>query len=410
MTKQRIFGLDLIRATAILLVVLHHGFQLLSFHFIPLPDGVDIFFVLSGYLIGGIIIKSVNKTQLFTFSDLKIFWFRRWFRTLPAYWVTLMLNLILYFFIHFQGQSIKTTLKLVFLKEKLWEYFFFIQNLFEGMKSSFFSESWSLSVEEWFYLILPLLLIATLKSKLSTKNAILISILGLILLPMTGRYFLSDIHSSGNWLPARLLVIMRLDNIGLGVLISYFQYYKPQQWKNVASKKWIVPLGIIIFYGCFYLVFKGYNFLNSPTITNLLFYTLTSVGVMMVIPYLSTVMGTGSKFEQVITSISLYSYSIYLLNYSLVIGIIKILSPHPATIMGELFNYICYLIVTFSGAFLLYKYVELPFMKFRDEHFSGHTKTVGKSQIPENQIFVDSVLNSQSNSVILQSNFKNQYT
>ncbi|MFD0989494.1 acyltransferase family protein [Mariniflexile jejuense] len=91
--KHRIFGLDVIRAVAILLVIFSHSTILLF------PDkettllviirffgtiGVDLFFVLSGFLIGGNILKQLaqEKTAL---KDFVYFWIRRWFRTLPNY-------------------------------------------------------------------------------------------------------------------------------------------------------------------------------------------------------------------------------------------------------------------------------------------------------------------------------------
>jgi peptidoglycan/LPS O-acetylase OafA/YrhL len=86
--NKRVFGLDLLRAAAILFVVIDHGNLLLP----DLPrkiadlfvfDGVAIFFVLSGYLIGGILLDKLESG--FNQHSLLDFWIRRWFRTLPNY-------------------------------------------------------------------------------------------------------------------------------------------------------------------------------------------------------------------------------------------------------------------------------------------------------------------------------------
>ena len=89
---NRVFGLDFLRAIAISLVLISH----ISLLLFPTSDnfflkiirifgavGVDLFFVLSGFLIGGILLKHIdlNKTN---FKDLLIFWKWRWFRTVVS--------------------------------------------------------------------------------------------------------------------------------------------------------------------------------------------------------------------------------------------------------------------------------------------------------------------------------------
>ena len=367
---KRIFGLDLLRASAILLVMLHHGFQLFPFPFPPVPDGVDIFFVLSGYLIGGILIKIVEKKQGFLWSDLKTFWFRRWFRTLPAFWVALVLNLIIYFFINLQNQSVRDTFKLMFAKEKLWEYFFFMQNFATNLKSRFFAESWSLSVEEWFYLLLPIFIFLLIKSRLKPLKAIFLSILIIIIVPILLRFSFSDIHLKLSWLSTRMVVVMRLDSIGCGVLMAFIRFYKPKIWELLANYKSLILLGVIIFYGSFLIIFMGYEYLNSSVLTNLFFYTLTNIGVMIAIPAMSKMMAKDTVFEQIITFISLTSYSIYLLNFSIIVALIQIIRPNPATRVEEFISLIAYLIITFGASYLMYRFVEQPFMKLRDKYFS----------------------------------------
>ncbi len=370
LNHKRIFGLDLLRATAILLVMLHHGFQLFPIPLPPVPDGVDIFFVLSGYLIGGILIKTIEKKQGFSGSDLKTFWFRRWFRTLPAFWVTLFLNFVIYFFINLQTQTAKDTLKLMIFKEKLWEYFFFIQNFATNLKSRFFAESWSLSVEEWFYLLLPVFILFSIKSGLKPLRAIFLSILIIIIIPILLRFSFSDIHIKMSWLSTRMIVVMRLDSIGCGVLMAFIRYYKPKIWDVLANYKSLILLGIIIFYGSFLIIFKGHEYLNSSVLTNVFFYTLTNIGVMIVIPAMSKMMARDTVFEKVITFISLTSYSIYLLNYSIIVALIQMIRPNPATRFEEFMSLMAYLIITFGASYLMYRFVEQPFMKLRDKYFS----------------------------------------
>ena len=100
---SRLFGLDLIRAIAISLVVLSHCTFLLcpgkTAMFLDVVRlfgavGVDLFFVLSGYLIGGLLLKQIASRNT-NFKDLFTFWKRRWLRTLPNYALVLILNSLL---------------------------------------------------------------------------------------------------------------------------------------------------------------------------------------------------------------------------------------------------------------------------------------------------------------------------
>src|SRR4051812_30333605 len=99
---KRIFGLDIVRAMAILLVMLAHtlpGVQrfpvLGKVTYCCAFFGVDLFFVLSGFLIGGIVIRELENDRLNASAGLLTFWKRRWFRTLPNYYLFLLVNVAL---------------------------------------------------------------------------------------------------------------------------------------------------------------------------------------------------------------------------------------------------------------------------------------------------------------------------
>ena len=142
--KNRVLGLDIVRSIAILLVVYTHAIAFIPkgiwrfYYLLPRPgiDGVSIFFVLSGFLIGTILLKIIDKSD-FTHRVLLNFWIRRWFRTLPNYFLILLILLI--YQVTVIGNMGGFNLK----------YLIFSQNLLHA-HPEFFSEAWSLSVEEWF--------------------------------------------------------------------------------------------------------------------------------------------------------------------------------------------------------------------------------------------------------------------
>jgi len=131
--KHRIFGLDVVRTLAVLLVLISHS----TFLLFPQENnflititrffgtvGVDLFFVLSGFLIGRIILRLLKQEKV-SFNDLFYFWIRRWFRTLPNYFLILILNIILFYVFH--GELIN----------RIGYYFVFLQN-FSTAQSDFF--------------------------------------------------------------------------------------------------------------------------------------------------------------------------------------------------------------------------------------------------------------------------------
>jgi peptidoglycan/LPS O-acetylase OafA/YrhL len=144
----RALGLDVLRIVASLAIVAYHAsFRASHLHQGPLKDGylaVDVFFVLSGWLLAGQAIAMrmrLNDVRAFVGG----FWVRRWLRTVPAYWFVLA--------ILFAAGSL------------LWEPFgireFFIRALFlQSILEPYpYGVTWSLITEEWFYLLLPLVLL-----------------------------------------------------------------------------------------------------------------------------------------------------------------------------------------------------------------------------------------------------------
>src|SRR5262245_39179853 len=96
-STDRVFGLDVLRAAAVSMVLVAHA-RYLVMPLLPSAAclsifgflGVELFFVLSGFLIGGIILRTFPEVP--RLPTLGHFWIRRWFRTLPNYYLFLALN------------------------------------------------------------------------------------------------------------------------------------------------------------------------------------------------------------------------------------------------------------------------------------------------------------------------------
>jgi peptidoglycan/LPS O-acetylase OafA/YrhL len=149
-------GLDLLRAFAIAWVMLFHAWAMLSTSYAidawhqPFAAfqsygwmGVDLFFVLSGYLIGTQVLKPLSKGLSFSFAD---FYLRRAFRILPVFLLVLAL--------YFCWPAFREASGI----QPLWQFLTFTMNLLiDYQHNKAFSHAWSLCVEEHFYLLFPLL-------------------------------------------------------------------------------------------------------------------------------------------------------------------------------------------------------------------------------------------------------------
>lgn len=361
---NRIYGLDILRALAIFFVVLGHSAILLpsdkrAYIHLLVFDGVSMFFVLSGFLIGGILIKILMKEG----CNLKIilnFWKRRWFRILPIYFFILLVILGLHYF--FVDGFI--------VRDKL-DYFIFSQNLF-WPHPAFFPEVWSLSIEEWFYLLIPIVLFVLINAaKLPVPKAVLVTAIGILIAVTLFRYYRYvnlDIDSLQTWdIVFRKQVFTRFDILMFGVIGAYLYCFHSFLWKKY--RMLFLCFGIILF------VIDRYNpfGLNPIGFYGCVFsFTTNALATLFVLPFLSSVkIGKGVVYK-CITYISLISYSMYLINFVIVkywiIGLID--WTFLKSIHGYIFilvRYFMYWFFTIMISILLYKYIELPMMNLRDK-------------------------------------------
>ena len=364
--SPRIFGLDLMRAIAILMVLSSHvlwiyptttGSVISLIHWFGYL-GVELFFVLSGFLIGGILLK-VFLQESFSLSTL--FWFlkRRWYRTLPNYYLVLGINLLI-------------ALVIGYTLDDPWKYVFFWQNLASPMLP-FFTESWSLSVEEYAYVLLPAVLgFGYFLFQTTNKSAYFFwSVLCLILVFIFTKYIWYTNHpnpTSEQWnLGLKSVVIYRLDAIFMGVLCSWIQLNFQTFWKKYSEI--FALLGI----GLFSLLTVGVSYFKlqmstAPFFWTVLYLPLHSLAIAFFLPLLSQwTKLTISWMERPIVWISKISYSVYLLHYGVILQLMNYYFPTETLAMSTLTIYVLiYLVITFIASSLLYRYYEKPIMDLRD--------------------------------------------
>lgn len=374
--KNRVYGLDILRAFAILFVVLVHGKSYLpqevqALHKYVQMDGVSIFFVLSGFLIGGILIK-LFETKEINWNLMFNFWIRRWFRTLPNYFLVLIAIIVM-------KSYYKDILSIL-------DYFVFAQNLWYP-HPKFFPEAWSLSVEEWFYLTIPLFAFVLMKVfKIRPKPTILVTALIVLISVTAFRYFrwsTVEMASYKDFDPLfRQQVITRLDSLMYGIIGAFLMYYYRELWFRY--KNLLLFLGLAVIVGLKIADLNG--MMPVRQMFNCVFsFSVFSLGILLMLPYLSDLKkGKGALFRFV-TLTSLISYSMYLVNYTVIK--FQILKKIPFNdflgnnLGSQLLQYALFWILTYVISALIFRYFEIPMMNFRD-----HPKVKNRFPLtPKNQ-------------------------
>jgi len=238
-------GLDLLRSLAVVVVTIYHA-GIMGF---PLPGrvhrfgwiGVDLFFVLSGYLIGGQLLASLARHQS---PALGRFFERRALRILPAYLVILAIYLFLPSWREYPEMF------------PAWKFLFSVQNI--GLRGgTAFSHAWSLAVEDQFYLLLPfILLLLTRRSRWPVIVPCGIVIGGIAL-----RYFLAvlspaetgvDFRAYQTWI--YYATWTRLDPLVFGVVLAAIQKFRPQWWQRVMDlAPGLLPAGLALIVSAFWI-------------------------------------------------------------------------------------------------------------------------------------------------------------
>lgn len=294
MTTARNENLDALRAAAILGVLASHTLILAPLKIgVALSwigqFGVDLFFVLSGWLIGGLFWRELRERGQ---VDVGRFVLRRVLRTAPPYYVILPFA---WSAAHFFSPAAPPF---------DWHFLVFLQNYLP--KIPFFSISWSLCVEEHFYLVFPMSLM--LLARLGAPLKLVLWTL-LIFSPLC-RTFLETTATVDEFDATVLGTHLRLDGLAVGILLSYIHTFDMNQWQVV--RRWsrrLLPLAIV------------FPFI-SPNLPDRLFYEigLTLMAVSLAVLVVNASQDSPWRLTQVpgIAMLAKISYSVYL-THSLVI-------------------------------------------------------------------------------------------
>jgi peptidoglycan/LPS O-acetylase OafA/YrhL len=248
----------------------------------------------------------------------------------------------------------------------------FLQN-FEAEKLLFFPVSWSLSIEEWFYLLCPIVFLLISKLSNSNKKVLIFSNL-FILLFINILRIVYVINYDPSWdQGVRKQIPIRLDSLLIGVLLASVKFYWVKFYTKVARGKiYLIASLIILYYFGMQFVYDGItqNTINNSFYSRTLLFFVVSLSCAVIIAYFeqSKVNRTSSSvFRKVITFLSKISYSIYLVHFPIFKFLSVVLESHNSIVVKFSLLF-CSLILTLIFATVLYYCIEIPFLKLRDKY------------------------------------------
>jgi peptidoglycan/LPS O-acetylase OafA/YrhL len=367
--RVRVKQLDILRALAVLLVFGSHKEAFTLWSRIGWI-GVDLFFVLSGFLVSGLLFKEYIK---FSRINPKRFLVRRGLKIYPAFYVFLLVSLL-----------VKAVFSVEIPVRSVLSETFFLQNYVPGL----WAHTWSLAVEEHFYLLLIAAFFVAQRQKREDKGAfrwlphitILIS-----LLILSARIFTSYYIQPRELLTHSFPTHLRLDSLLFGVLLSYYDHFQHDSFLAFIARRTMPILTVSCLFVSTCLFIDQQSFFMTTIGLTLLY--LGFGGLVVISLYGNLVIpNVIGKFWNPVASalarVGFYSYSIYL--WHVIIGTWGILLVRRLLhrTIDERLEFLLYAVASIICGIIMAKLIEQPVLKLRNRYFPARGEAVERPDIP----------------------------
>lgn len=357
-TVRHKVSLDLLRAVAILMVLGRHSFSSGLWHRLGW-SGVDLFFVISGFLVSGLMFGELKNT-----GNLRIgrFLARRALKIYPSFYLFLLVSLLAAWF---TDRSI-TGLQII-------SEVFYLQSYIDGM----WMHTWSLSVEEHFYLIMAMVLAIWQRRgfPMNVSRTMLLLVMSLCLL-IALRFVYCWPHRGENWF-AFSATHMRADGIWIGIILAYaYHFGSLQAWLN--TKRWLFALVFVIALATLYFFSAGSHAMNTWGMTvvclgygGLLCLCLGWESQLQRWKSSEHASATKKRALSVVSTIGKHSYSIYLWHLFADNLLVKLgIFDAMGWVYGGVGAGLCTVGVSVLLGLLMGRIVEGPILRWRNQKFA----------------------------------------
>ena len=325
-------SLDVLRGLAILLVLGRH-YNHPGLWFKAGFSGVDLFFVLSGFLISGLLFSEYRRNGAI---DLKRFWIRRSFKIYPAFYAFMIFVIVDY---ACMGE----------LTRHIFSDLFFLQDYIKPIAG----HGWSLGVEEKFYFALPILLL--LMMRLGRNRVDPFRFVPHVFIVLFCGCLALRIHAlmhNASWEASSHPAHLRIDSLFAGVTLGYFQHFRGEEFQRAGRWPLWIP-GIAL------LIPLAFWDLGSPWMDTIGFGML-SLGYGLIVLWAVNRSFPRSRLLRAMAWIGRFSYSIYLWHFP-----VRMFLAYDAT--SNLLLLPVYLAACLGFGWLAAWLVETPFLRLRDK-------------------------------------------
>lgn len=369
-------SIDSLRGVAVLLVLEEHFLRLTGvYDLIGAPawairlaaggaNGVDLFFVLSSYLLADGLLRRAHEPRA-----ISTFYLRRAFRVLPMYWIVVAAGFGLYG-LWMSTFAIRSTW-LWAAPYPAWAYLLFVQNWWNGITgavASWFGPTWPLAIEEQFYLLLPLLAL-----RLGPRGLALVALVWIVGAPAARVASETAVapYASYYW------TVCRLDSFGWGLLIAL----APRLAPALAARLPALPMrlgGVFIALATLALSQKATALERSVTAS-----LMTFAAALIVASVVAQRKGGTARGWRLLAWCGARCYSLYLLQMPM-LGLVFLAAGHlgpNAAAPGGLALIACATAATFMLADVAWRRVEQPFMAMA-ERLAPHRRAPAAIALP----------------------------